>query len=234
MDTPERVAVLEPDDSLCRRIFGIVAKYGKSRICSQYKSYEELYRDKNDYELYLFNEPNYMRFLHDEKFSSFLADCTQRSFVLTDDNGGVFPIFALRRTQTVNQEELSDRIEALQDEFLSEIFLKLGFRHSLTGCRYLKEAIKLASRDSSYLNKGITKRLYPKLAEIFDTTPSNVERGIRHTLSVCFDAGRFKSLSSVFGNCFNGSHCPTNGEFIALVADMLSTKIKNHFSPRSR
>lgn len=234
MDTPERVAVLEPDDSLCKRIFGVVAKYGKNRICSQYKSYEELYRDKNYYELYLFNEPNYMRFLQDEKFSSFLADSTQRSFVLTDDNGGVFPVFALKRTLHVDADELSDRIEALQDDFMHDIFLKLGLRHSLTGCRYLKEAIKLASNDPSYLNKGITKRLYPAVAEKFSTTPSNVERGIRHTLSVCFDAGRFKSLSSVFGNCFTGSHCPTNGEFIALVADMLSTKIKNHFSPRNR
>lgn len=234
MDTPERVAVLEPDDSLCRRIFGIVAKYGKNAVCSQYKSYEELYRDKNDFGSYFFNESNYMRFLHDERFSSFLADSVQRSFVLTDDNGGVFPIFALKRTPTSTPREVSQRIEALQDEFLREIFLKLGFRHSLTGCRYLKEAIKLASNDPSYLNKGITKRLYPKVSEIFSTTPSNVERGIRHTLSVCFDAGKFKSLSSVFGNCFDGNHCPTNGEFIALVADMLSTKVKKHFASLSR
>lgn len=230
MDTPERVAVLEPDDSLCKRIFGIVAKYGKSRICSQYKSYEELFRDKNDYELFVFNEPNYIRFLRDEKFTSFLADCTQRSFVLTDDNGGVVPVFALRRSVSPSDTEISDRIEALQDEYLREIFLKLGFRHNLTGCRYLKEAIKLASLDSSYLSKGITKRLYPRLAEKFDTTPSNIERGIRHALGVCFDTGKFKSQPSVFGNCFDNSHCPTNGEFIALVADMLATKIKNHFS----
>lgn len=230
MDTPERVAVLEPDDSLCKRIFGIVAKYGKNSVCSQYKSYEELYRDKNEFETYFFNESDYMRFLHDEKFSSFLADSIQRSFVLTDDKGGVFPVFALKRTLSVTSEELSDRIEALQEEFLREIFLKLGFRHSLTGCRYLKEAIKLASLDSSYLSKGITKRLYPRLAEKFDTTPSNIERGIRHALGVCFDTGKFKSQPSVFGNCFDNSHCPTNGEFIALVADMLATKIKNHFS----
>ena len=230
MNSPMRVAVLEPDDSLSERIFGLVAKYSNNRVCTRFKSYEDLFADRYSYDIFVFNEQFYLRFLSDEEFSSFLADSAQRSYVLTDPDGSSHPIFILHRQRRENRGGVAAKIDAAEDEFLRELFLKLGFRHNLTGCRYLKAAIKLASRDSSYLNKGITKRLYPRLAAMFDSTPSSIERGIRHALSVCFENGRFKTQSSVFGNCFDSCHCPTNGEFIALTADMLSTKIKSTFS----
>lgn len=230
MDTPERIAVIEPDDSLCERIFGLVAEHCKNRICTQLKTYEDFYRNWMIFDSFVFNESSYMQFLKDEKMCNLLTDSAQRSFIITDDRGVNHPFFALRRPHKHSPEEISAKIEAVEDEFLRELFLRLGFRHNLTGCRYLKAAIKLASRDSSYLNKGITKRLYPKLAELFDSNPSSIERGIRHALSVCFDNGKFKAQSAVFGNCFDSCHCPTNGEFIALVADMLATKVKSMFT----
>lgn len=230
MNIPERVAVLEPNDSLSEKIFGLVAKHCKDCACTQFKSYDDLFRDRNAYDIFVFNEEFYLQFLRDETFSAMLADSAQRSYVLTDVDGSVHQIFILRRHKTSSDSEIAAKIDAAEDEFLRELFIKLGFRHNLTGCRYLKAAIKLTSRDSSYLNKGITKRLYPKLAEMFDSNPSSIERGIRHALSVCFDNGKFKAQSAVFGNCFDSCHCPTNGEFIALVADMLSTKIKSMFS----
>lgn len=230
MNSPVRVAVLEPNDSLSERIFGLVAKYSNNRVCTQFRSYEDLFAERYAYDSFVFDEQFYLRFLSDEEFSAFLADSAQRSYVLTAPDGSTHPIFILNRQRREKQDDVSAKIDAAEDEFLRELFLKLGFRHNLTGCRYLKAAIKLASRDSSYLNKGITKRLYPKLAEMFGSTPSSIERGIRHALSVCFENGRFRAQSSVFGNCFDSCHCPTNGEFIALTADMLSTKIKSTFS----
>lgn len=230
MDTDERVAVLEPNDSFCMRIFGFVAKQYQNRICTQFRNYEDFRRNWTAFDSFIFNENFYMIFLKDPQLNTLLSDCAQRSYVITDDDGKPRPIFALRRSRGKSSDEFNAKLETIEDDFLRDLFLKLGFRHNLTGCRYLKAAIKLTSRDPSYLNKGITKRLYPKLAESFGSNPSSIERGIRHALSVCFENGKFKAQASVFGNCFDGSHCPTNGEFIALVADMLSTKVKSAFS----
>ncbi len=233
MNIPERIAVLEPDDSLCERIFGLVSKYSQNRICTQFKTYEDLSRNRDSFDSFVFNDESYMQLLRDKDFSSLFTDSARRSYVLTDEQGNNHAIFVLRRHRRVSDSELTRKIEAIEDGYLRDLFVKLGFRHNLTGCRYLKSAIKLASRDSSYLNKGITKRLYPKLAEMYNSNPSSIERGIRHALTVCFDSGKFKTLSSVFGNCFDSCHCPTNGEFIALVADMLSTEVKNSLSGMS-
>lgn len=230
MNSSVRVAVLEPNDSLSERIFGLVAKNSNNRVCTQFRSYEDLFASRHDFDSFVFDEKFYLRFLGDKEFSSYLENSAQRSYVITDNDGSSHQIFILRKQRRETADDISAKIDAAEDEFLRELFLKLGFRHNLTGCRYLKAAIKLASRDSSYLNKGITKRLYPKLAEMFDSTPSSIERGIRHALSVCFDNGKFKTQTSVFGNCFDSCHCPTNGEFIALTADMLSSKIKTVFS----
>lgn len=227
MNRPLRVAVMEPNDSLYKGIVGLVAKYCLTTVCTQFKTYDDLFRNRNSFDCFVFNEGSYMQFLNDKDFAPLLSDSAQRSYVLTDEDGINHPIFVLRRQHRSSDSEISGKIEAIEDEFLRDIFLKLGFRHNLTGCRYLKSAIKLASRDSAYLNKGITTRLYPKLAEIYNSNPSSIERGIRHALSVCFDSGKFKTQSAVFGNCFDSCHCPTNGEFIALVADMLATKVKN-------
>lgn len=233
MNTPERVAVLEPDDSLSVRIIGLVAKYCDNPVFTQFKNYDDFYRNKTAFDLFVFNEDFYLQFARDERAIKFLENSSQRSYVIGDERGKLHPIFIIRPSSTLSSEETSAKIDAAEDAFLRELFIKLGFRHNLTGCRYLKSAIKLASHDSSYLNKGITKRLYPKLAAMYDSNSSSIERGIRHALGVCFDSGKFKTQSAVFGNCFDSCHCPTNGEFIALIADMMSTKIKNQF-PQDR
>ncbi len=233
MNTPERVAVLEPDDSLSVRIIGLVAKYCDNPVFTQFKNYDDFYRNKTAFDLFVFNEDFYLQLARDERAIKFLENSSQRSYVIGDESGKHHPVFIIRPSSTLSSEETSAKIDAAEDEFLRELFIKLGFRHNLTGCRYLKSAIKLASHDSSYLNKGITKRLYPKLAAMYDSNSSSIERGIRHALGVCFDSGKFKTQSAVFGNCFDSCHCPTNGEFIALIADMMSTKIKNQF-PQDR
>lgn len=233
MNTPERVAVLEPDDSLSVRIIGLVAKYCDNPVFTQFKNYDDFYRNKTAFDLFVFNEDFYLQLARDERAIKFLENSSQRSYVIGDESGKHHPVFIIRPSSTLSSEETSAKIDAAEDEFLRELFIKLGFRHNLTGCRYLKSAIKLASHDSSYLNKGITKRLYPKLAAMYDSNSSSIEHGIRHALGVCFDSGKFKTQSAVFGNCFDSCHCPTNGEFIALIADMMSTKIKNQF-PQDR
>ena len=76
--------------------------------------------------------------------------------------------------------------------------------------------------DSSYINK-ITKELYPEIAKRFETTPSKVERAIRHAIEVAWNRGKIENINHVFGYQIYGKNDkPTNGEFIALMADRLS------------
>lgn len=230
MNAPEHVAVVESDDSFAYKISDLLAKRWQDCVCTQFKTYNDFCKNRLAFDTFVFNENSYLLFLQDKPLSDAFADSSKRSYMLTDKNGKSKAVYLVSRQSSVSPEDLTAKIEALEDEFLKELFLKLGFRHNLTGCRYLKAAIKLASHDSSYLNKGITKRLYPDLAVRFGTNAGSIERGIRHALGVCFDNGKFRAQSSVFGNCFDNSHCPTNGEFIAVVADMMSTKIKSSFS----
>jgi len=69
---------------------------------------------------------------------------------------------------------------------------------------------------------SITKKLYPNIATMFSTSASKVERAIRHAIEVAWNRGKIENINSVFGLPVYGSNDkPTNGEFIALVADKM-------------
>ncbi len=94
----------------------------------------------------------------------------------------------------------------------------LGISANLCGYRYLKYAIGLVMEDASLINR-ITKDLYPRVAQHFDTTPSRVERGCRHAIEVGWLKGNVEIENKLFG--YSVSVNPTNGTFIATVADYL-------------
>ena len=74
---------------------------------------------------------------------------------------------------------------------------------------------------------SITKQLYPSIAQKFDTTPSRVERAIRHAIEVAWGRGELDTLNSLFGYTVNGGKGkPTNSEFIALIADKIRLDYK--------
>lgn len=107
------------------------------------------------------------------------------------------------------------------DEKISNIFTTIGIPPHIKGFSYLREGIKFAVEDPSIINR-VTKELYPKIAERFFTTPSKVERAIRHAIEVAWNRGRSDAISSIFGaRVYIGNERPTNSEFIALVADKL-------------
>ena len=84
-----------------------------------------------------------------------------------------------------------------------------------------KEAIKMAIFEPDIIN-SITKRLYPTIAERFQTTPSKVERAIRHAIEVSWNRGKIENINNIFGiKVYSANEKPTNGEFIALVADKM-------------
>lgn len=110
------------------------------------------------------------------------------------------------------------------DEEISNIFISIGIPPHIKGYAYLREGIKLAVNKPSIINK-VTKELYPKIGEKFDTSASKVERAIRHAIEVAWNKGRIDAINSVFGSrVYIGTEKPTNSEFIALVADKLILK----------
>lgn len=107
------------------------------------------------------------------------------------------------------------------DERISHIFITVGIPAHIKGYQFLREAIKLAVENPSIIN-SITKQLYPSIAKRFETTPSKVERAIRHAIEVGWNRGRADRVNDIFGvKAFDRKDKPTNGEFIALIADKM-------------
>ena len=113
-------------------------------------------------------------------------------------------------------------IEALVTGIIHEI----GVPAHIKGYQYLREAIIIAVNDMDVIN-AITKVLYPQVAKAFQTTPSRVERAIRHAIEVAWDRGDLDTLQRFFGySVSNTKGKPTNSEFIALIADRLQLQLK--------
>ena len=107
------------------------------------------------------------------------------------------------------------------DEKISKIFINVGIPPHIKGYVFLREGVKMAVDDPSVIN-NITKKLYPMIGEKFSTTPSKVERAIRHAIEVAWNRGRIETINSILGvRAYIGAEKPTNGEFIALVADKM-------------
>ena len=114
-------------------------------------------------------------------------------------------------------------IEAMFTSIIHEI----GVPAHIKGCQYLREAIIIAVNDMDVIN-AITKVLYPQVAKAFQTTPSRVERAIRHAIEVAWDRGDLDTLQRFFGyTVSNTKGKPTNSEFIALIADKLQLQLKS-------
>ena len=107
------------------------------------------------------------------------------------------------------------------EEKISNIFITVGIPAHIKGYQFLREAIKLATERPEIIN-SITKELYPSIAKRFATTSSKVERAIRHAIEVAWNRGKIENINDVFGiKVYNSNEKPTNGEFIALVADKM-------------
>jgi len=107
------------------------------------------------------------------------------------------------------------------DEKITSIFLTIGIPAHIKGYQFLREAIKIVIRTPEAIN-SITKGLYPSIAKYFDTSPSKVERAIRHAIEVAWTRGKIGNINAIFGfNIYSKNDKPTNGEFIALIADRL-------------
>ena len=110
---------------------------------------------------------------------------------------------------------------------VTNVIHEVGVPAHIKGYQYLREAITLAVTDIDIIN-SITKMLYPTLAKKFKTTPSRVERAIRHAIEVAWARGKMDVNNSMFGNTISANKGkPTNSEFIAMIADKLRLEIKS-------
>ncbi len=107
------------------------------------------------------------------------------------------------------------------EEKITNIFITVGIPAHIKGYQFLREAIRLSIEDPDIIN-SITKKLYPTIAEKYNTTPSKVERAIRHAIEVAWSRGKIENINNIFGlTVYTSNEKPTNGEFIALVADKM-------------
>lgn len=119
-----------------------------------------------------------------------------------------------------------DAFCALEREVTSAIH-EVGVPAHIKGYQYVREAIVIAVQDMDVIN-AVTKVLYPEVARRFGTTPSRVERAVRHAIEVAWDRGDLETLQSYFGyTVSNTKGKPTNSEFIAMIADRIRLQHKS-------
>ena len=131
------------------------------------------------------------------------------------------------RSAVLPQEEREGvHAPALEDR-VTAVIHEIGVPAHIKGYQYVREAIMIAVNDMDVIN-AVTKVLYPEVARKFSTTPSRVERAIRHAIEVAWDRGDIEVLQRFFGyTVSNIKGKPTNSEFIAMIADNLSLRRKH-------
>ena len=108
------------------------------------------------------------------------------------------------------------------DERVANLFLSIGIPAHVKGYQYLREAVRMVIDDHDVINR-ITKELYPGIARRYGTSSSKVERAMRHAIEVAWNRGRLENTNQMLGvKLFSERDKPTNGEFIALIADKAS------------
>jgi two-component system, response regulator, stage 0 sporulation protein A len=107
------------------------------------------------------------------------------------------------------------------ETLVTNLMHDLGVPAHIKGYQYLRDSIIMVIKDLDAIN-SVTKKLYPTVANSYNTTPSRVERAIRHAIEVAWSRGQIETIDSLFGFTVNmGKGKPTNSEFIAMIADKL-------------
>ncbi len=165
----------------------------------------------------------------------------QLNITATKDNDKVYKILGdlinadkefqiMITVPSAKNDSKSDKVQKAQEKAevvhdleqdVTNMIHEIGVPAHIKGYQYLREAIMMSVEDASMIS-SITKILYPTIAKRFQTTPSRVERAIRHAIEVAWSRGRMETLDALFGYTIDtGKGKPTNSEFIALIADRI-------------
>lgn len=139
--------------------------------------------------------------------------------------------FAAKKNKEITRKEVQEEKTAYSlrnlETDVTNIIHEIGVPAHIKGYQYLRDAIILCVNDMEMLN-SITKILYPTIAKRQQTTPSRVERAIRHAIEVAWSRGKMDTIDELFGYTVStGKGKPTNSEFIALIADKIRLEYKN-------
>lgn len=130
---------------------------------------------------------------------------------------------------SADEKKTGGKILSLEKELeitVTEILHQIGVPAHIKGYHYLRDSIIMCVCRPEIIN-AVTKELYPSVAQKYETTPSRVERAIRHAIEVAWDRGDVDILNSYFGyTIHNGRGKPTNSEFIAMISDRLRLRNK--------
>ena len=131
-----------------------------------------------------------------------------------------------RMRQAVQTEETEEESPVALERLVTSIIHEVGVPAHIKGYQYVREAIILAVQDMEVIN-AVTKVLYPEVARRYNTTPSRVERAVRHAIETAWDRGDLETLQRYFGYTVNSTKGkPTNSEFIAMIADRIRLQTK--------
>ena len=141
-----------------------------------------------------------------------------------------------QQIQVINTKETKPNYVDIKNESSKEEILEIkvtniiheiGVPAHIKGYQYLRDGIMMVVNNIEVINQ-ITKQLYPDLAKKYKTTPSRVERAIRHAIEVAWNRGQIETVESIFGYTVNSNKGkPTNSEFIAMIADKLRLDLKS-------
>ncbi len=129
-------------------------------------------------------------------------------------------------TSSLKETQPSRYLEHNLESDVTNIIHEIGVPAHIKGYQYLRDAIMMSVNDTEMLN-SITKQLYPSIAKQHKTTPSRVERAIRHAIEVAWSRGKMDTIDELFGYTVNnGKGKPTKSEFVALIADKIRLEYK--------
>ena len=137
--------------------------------------------------------------------------------------------YAVRETKAkyIEIDELDEKNQEHLEALVTNLIHEIGVPAHIKGYQYLREAIMMVINDIDIINQ-ITKQLYPDIAKKFKTTPSRVERAIRHAIEVAWSRGEQQAVERIFGYTISAAKGkPTNSEFIAMIADKLRLELKS-------
>lgn len=142
-----------------------------------------------------------------------------RDFAMIENNMAMeqasttYIVGASARNNSIGKDSLEVRV--------TEFIHSIGVPAHIKGYKYLREAIIVSTKNEEAI-ESVTKTLYPTLARLFKTTPSRIERAIRHAIEVAWNRGNIDVHEEIFGYTVNSNKGkPTNSEFIAMIADKL-------------
>lgn len=131
----------------------------------------------------------------------------------------------VKNTETSEVERIPPPADIDIERMVQEILVELGTPAHIKGYRHIVTGLRMVVNNPDLIDT-ITKKLYPQIAAVHKTTPSRVERAIRHAVEVTWDRGDLEILMKYFGNTISITKGkPTNSEFLAMVSTVIRRKL---------